>query len=374
MNSLSKVLHVVGIDGSHRRSRRRQNVHMELSAQSVNLRNGQTRVREHAALLHDVRPVVLRAALLQVLNEQSTHVLDSLGHSSALALPLLEQDGVVQNGRHNTSTIDRRARPQSTSADLELLHDVLLLLGASSDDGGDSSTLSVQTKVLGEGKSEGDLVSILDELTERVSIVSNRSRAIAQVGSIEENDVVLLLAQLGDLVPLLVRRIHSGGVVSASVEQEARMIISLADVIHHSLEVQNGLLAVQVRVLASGHSSIAENGVLVRPGGVREVHLSRDVAVLQELGKKTERTRSRNSLSAGDHVLLLVVDLVTPSELGGSLIERRQTNQTGILVILSAAESLLSLSDTRKDVRLQLTQPNHSLPFHSHHGRLPLRE
>ena len=352
MNSLSKVLHVVRIDGSHRRSRRGKNVHMELSAQSVNLRHGQTRVREHAALLHDVRPVVLRAALLQVLNEQRTHILDSLGHGSALALPLLEQDGIVQDGRHNTSSIDRRARPQRTSADLELLHDVLLLLGASRDDGGDSSTLSVQTEVLREGKSEGNLVSVLDELTESVSIISNGARAVAQVGSIEENDVVLLLAQLRDLVPLLVRRIHSGGVVSASMEQEARMVVSLADVIHHSLEVQNGLLAVQVRVLAGGHSSIAENRVLVSPGGVREVHLSRDVAVLQELGKKTERTRSRDSLSAGNHVLLLVVNLVAPTELGGRLEESGKTNQARILVILGAAESLLSLSHARKDVRL----------------------
>ena len=186
--------------------------------------------------------------------------------------------------------------------------------------------------------------------------------------------MVLLLAQLRDLVPLLVRRIHSGRVMSASVEQEARVIIGLIDVIHHSLEVQNGLLAVQVRVLASGHSSIAENGMLVGPGGVREVHLSGDVAVLQELSKQTERTRSRNSLSASDHVLLLVVDLVTPSELGSSLVEGRKTNQTRILVILSAAESLLSLSHAGKDVRLKLTQPNKNLPFHSHHGRLPLPE
>ena len=61
--------------------------------------------------------------------------------------------------------------------------------------------------------------------------------------------------------------------------------------------------------------------MLISPGGVREVHLSSDIAVLEELRKKAEGARSRDSLGVGNHVLLLVVDLVTPTELSSSIVE-----------------------------------------------------
>lgn len=353
MDSLGQVLDVAGVDGSDGGSGGRKNVHVELSAESLNLSLAQTGEREHTALLHNVRPVALRTALLEVLNEQGTHILDSLGHGSALALPLLEEHGVVEDGGHQASTIDGRARPEGTSTDLQLLHDVLSLLRAGGDDGDNSSTLSVETEVLGEGQGQGDVVAVLDELTEGVSVVLDGTRAVAEVGSIEEHDVVLLLAQLGNLIPLLLGGVHSGGVVSAGVEDEGRAILSLVQILEHTLVVQAGLIGGQVSVLTSGHTSVVEDGVLVGPGGVGEVHLSGDVAVLEELGQKAEGARAGHGLGVGDQILLLVVDLLTPTELGGNIVEGSLTNQRRVLVVALAAESLLSLSHAGEDVGLQ---------------------
>ena len=363
MNGLSQVLDISRVNGSHGGSGGRKNVHMELSAESLNLSLAQTGEGEHTALLHNVRPVALRTALLEVLHEQSTHVLNSLGHGSALALPLLEERGVVEDGGDQTSSVDRRARPESTSTDLELLHDVLSLLGATSDDGHDSSTLSVETEVLGEGQGQSHVVAVLHELAEGVGVILDGARAVAEVSGVEEDDVVLLLAQLGDLIPLLVRGVHSGRVVGTGVEHESGVILSLGQIVEHTLEVQAGLVGSEVSILAGGHTSVVEDGVLVGPGGVGEVHLSSDIAVLEELSKKAEGARSRDSLSVGNQILLLVVDLVTPTELSSDIVERGLSDQRRILMIALAAESLLSLSHARKDVGLQDYDPTITLPF-----------
>ena len=325
---------------------------MELGTKSVDLLGSETRVREHSALLRDVRPVASGASLLQVLHEQSTHILDALRHCGALSLPLLEQHRIVQNGGDDASAIQRRTGPQAARADLQLLDGVLALLRVGSDDRHDAGSLSIETEVLREGESESHVVAVRDELAEGVGVVGDVSGAIAKIGGIEKNDVVLLLAELAQLVPLLVRGIHSGRVMSAGVEHEAGVIGSLADVVQHALEVQDRSLAIQVGVVSGRKPGIAENGVLVRPGRIGEVHLPHNVAVLQELSQKTERTRARDGLSVRNHILLLVVDLVAPGKLAGRIVKQGNTDQRGIFVILSAAQSLLSLSHAGKNIGL----------------------
>ena len=59
VHSLSNILYIMGVDSCHRGTRRGQNVDMEFSTQSFNLRHSKTSVREHTTLLHNVRPVTL---------------------------------------------------------------------------------------------------------------------------------------------------------------------------------------------------------------------------------------------------------------------------------------------------------------------------
>ena len=152
------------------------------------------------------------------------------------------------------------------------------------------------------------------------------------------------------------RRIHTSRIMGTGMEHEAGVIICLVDIIHHALEIQHGRLSRQISVVTRWHTSIAENGVLIGPSRVREIDLASDIAVLKELSKKTEGTRTRNSLSIGNHILLLIIKLITPSKLAGSIIESRNTNQRRILMILSTTKSLLSFSYTRKNVRLYKQQ------------------
>ena len=52
------------------------------------------------------------------------------------------------------------------------------------------------------------------------------------------------------------------------------------------------------------------------------------------------------------YLLVLVVELVAPAELSTAVAELGNTDEGGVLVVLRAAESLLSLSDARQNVRL----------------------
>ena len=325
---------------------------MELGAESIDLLGGQSGVGEHSALLGDVRPVARGARLLQVLHQQGAHVLDALRHRRALLLPLRLQRGVVQHRRHDARSVQRRTRPQRARADLQLLDHVLALLGVRRHHRHDARALAVQSEVLRERQRQRHVVPVLHELAEAVGVVRHAARAVAQVRRVEQHHVVLLLAQRAQLVPLLVRRVHAGRVVRAGVEHEAGAVRRLVHVVQHALEVQRGRLAVQVGVVPGGQSRVAENGVLVGPGGVGEQNVPHDVAVLQELREKAQRPRARNCLGVGDHVLLLVVDLVTPCELASGVVEIGNTDQGRVLVILRAAESLLGLTDARKHVGL----------------------
>lgn len=364
MHRLGQILHIAGVDRGHRGARRAQNVHVELRAQTIDLLGGESGVGEHSALLGDVRPVARGAGLLQVLHQQGTHVLDSLRHRGALLLPLRLQHRVVQDRRDDARSVQRRARPQRARADLQLLNRVLALLRVGGHHRHDTRTLAVQAEVLRERQRQRHVVAVLHELAEAVGVVRHVARAVAQIGRVEQHHVVLLLAQRAQLVPLLVRRVHAGRVVRAGVEHEAGVVRSLVHVVQHALEVQGGRLAVQVGVVTGGQSSVAENGVLVGPGRVGEQNVARNIAVLQELREKTKRARARDCLGVGNHVLLLVVDLVTPCELASGVVEIGNTDQGRVLVVLRAAESLLGLTDARKHVGLPLhphTNPNLSM-------------
>lgn len=79
---------------------------------------------------------------------------------------------------------------------------------------------TVETKVLGEGLREHDIVAVGDELTHWASVLLGRPAREALVGNVEEAEVLLVLSDLADLGPLLLVGVHTGGVVSASVQQK----------------------------------------------------------------------------------------------------------------------------------------------------------
>ena len=165
-------------------------------------------------------PVLLGAELLQVVLEEGAHGDDAVGHLLDLTKPLLVQLGAAEDGGGDAGTVDGRVGVQRTDEDLELRVDALLLLGVGGDEREGSNTLAVETHVLGERLAQGNVVALLDKVAHGKGVLVGVARGEALVGHVEEGKVVLLLDNVGDLLPLLLGRVDTGGVVGAGVKQE----------------------------------------------------------------------------------------------------------------------------------------------------------
>lgn len=108
-------------------------------------------------------------------------------------------------------------------------------------------------------------MAILDELTDGKGVTISVTTGKALVGHVEERQVAHLLADLGDLLPLLRSRVDTSGVVSAGVEEEGAAGRSALEVLDEALKVKADGVLVVVAVLADGEARVLEDGLVVGP-------------------------------------------------------------------------------------------------------------
>ena len=348
MERLGNVIHVLGVESSNGDTTVHSQIDVELLNAALDLLLGQTSVGEHANLAGDVRPVAGGSGLLQTIDQSLTHRNDSVSHSSALLVPLSLQLGIAQDGLDNASSVQRRVRPQSTSSDLQLREHTLLLLLAGAHHGGSSATLSVETEVLGEGLGKADLVTLLHEQTDGVSITLHISRGEALVSAIEDNSAAGSLHRIRNLLPLLLGRIHTSGVVGAGMEQEGRVAGSSLDRLQDSVNVQT-VVGIQVLVLLVGNASGIEDTEVVGPSGVGDVNALISLHVSQEVSNQTEGSSSRKSLADSHSVLLDGRAVSAIDKLRSQSVEIRKTLNGRIFVVALSSDASLSLRNARKD-------------------------
>ena len=344
MESLSNVIHVLGIESSNGDTTVHGQIDVELLDAALDLLLGQASVGEHTNLAGDVRPVAGRSGLLQTIDKGLAHSNDSVSHSGALLIPLSLQLGITQNGLDDASSVQRRIRPQSTGSHLQLREHTLLLLLAGADHGGSSATLSVESKVLGERLSEADLMTLLHEQTNRIGVTLHISGGEALVSAIEDHSAARSLHSVRNLLPLLLGRIHSSGVVSAGMEQEGRVAGSSLDRLQDSVNVQT-VIGIQVRILLVGNTRSVEHAEVVGPGGVRDVNALVSLHVSQEISNQTERTSSRKSLAHSHSILLDGRAVGAIDKLSSQSVEIRKTLNRRVFVVALAGNASLSLSD-----------------------------
>ena len=348
MESLSNVIHVLGIESSNGDTTIHGQINVELLNAALDLLLGQASVGEHTNLAGDVRPVASRSGLLQTIDQSLAHRNDSVSHSSALLVPLSLQLGIAQDGLDNASSVQRRIRPQSTSSNLQLREHALLLLLAGAHHRGSSATLSIETEVLGEGLGQADLVTLLHEQANSVSITLHISRGEALVSAIEDNSATGSLHSIRNLLPLLLGGIHTSGVVGAGMEQEGRVAGSSLDRLQDSVNIQT-VVGIQVLVLLVGNASGIEHTEVVGPSGVGDVNALVSLHVLQEVSNQTEGTSSRKSLADSNSVLLDGRAVSAIDKLRSQSVEIRKTLNGRIFVVALSGDASLSLRNARKD-------------------------
>ena len=299
---------------------------------------------------------MLAAKILKVLLEKSTHLNDTVSHALDLTQPLLVQGGVVHDGRGNTGTVDRGVRVERTDEDLDLGVHALLLLSRLADKRKSTNTLAVETHVLGETLAQSNVVALLHEVTRSESILVSITAGKALVGHVEEGKVALLLHDVANLAPLVLSRVNTGRVVSASVEQDDAVLRSSLDVGKQTLKVETDSVLVVVAVLLHLETGILKNSVVVGPAGSGEVDLLRvRVEALQESTTDSQSTGTRDGLGDNETVVLEDGRVGTVGELRSSLGEGRNTSDAGVLLVETRRNNLvLGSADGRQNVGLAL--------------------
>ena len=119
--------------------------------------------------------------------------------------------------------------------------------------------------VLGETLGKADVVALLNKVAQSKGVLVSVTAGETLVGHIEEGEVSLVLDDLADLLPLLLGRVNTGGVVGAGMEQEDATLGSGLDVGNQALEVEADGVLVVVAVLLDLEAGIAEDGLVVGP-------------------------------------------------------------------------------------------------------------
>lgn len=302
---LGEVLDGGGGDTSHGDATVAGHVNVVLGGELVALLGGESRVAEHADLLGDVGPVASGAGGLEVVNEEVAHLDDSIGHDLNVLAPLGGEVGVSEDGGDEASATDGRVGVVGADEDLELRIDAGGLGGAVGQNVEGTNALTVQTEVLRERLRNQGAVALLDEVAHGPDVAFGVARSEALVRHVEEHEVALLLAHLGDLLPLLLRRIDSRRIVRAHVEQEDRTSGCRVQIRQQTDLVQTDRVRVVVTVRLHLKARILRNRDVVTPRGVRQVHravLRQEAA--QKVCSDSQRARSGQCLRSHDLLTL----------------------------------------------------------------------
>ena len=293
-------------------------------------------------LVRDVIPVVLGAQIFEILLEQGTHLDDTIGHALDLAEPLLVELGVAQDLAGDARPVDGRVGVQWTDEDLDLGVDALLLVGRVGDDAEGTDSLAVETHVLGEGLREREAVALLDEQADRVGVTVGVAGSEALVGHVEERVVALLLDDLADLLPLLLRGVDAGRVVGAGVQEEEGVVWCGLQVSDQAVEVEADGVLVVVLVLLDLEAGVAEDGLVVGPRwGWNVDRLRVWVEALEEGPTYSQCARAGDGLCDGDAVFLESLAVGAVGQHGGLLGEAGDTGDAGIFLVEVFLDELL---------------------------------
>lgn len=197
-------------------------------------------------------------------------------------------------------------------------------------------------------------MALLDKVANGEGVLVNVATGEALIGHVEKGKVALLLGDLGELLPLLLRGVDTGRVVGAGVEEEDAALRGGLDVGDHALEVEADGVLVVVAVLLDLEAGVGEDGLVVGPGRGGDVNLLvAGVEAGEEVGADAQGTSTRDGL--GDGQAVESGRVLTVGELGGQGRQLGNAGDAGVLLVqLLANDLLLGLADGGQNVGLAL--------------------
>mmetsp|Transcript_16366 Transcript_16366/g.40778 ORF Transcript_16366/g.40778 Transcript_16366/m.40778 type:complete len:345 (+) Transcript_16366:272-1306(+) len=272
-NGVRQVLRARRVEARHGDSAVHGQVDVVLVGQQLALRAREARVREHADLARDERPVAGRAARLQRAPQRRAHLLDAARHAAQLILPLLKQRGAAQHARRDLRAVAGRVGVHGADDQLELTLHARRHRLARAHHAQRAHALAVQAHVLGKRLRQQHLLARhgsahADGRCIRLQVTTGK----ALVGGVEEGQQLALRAHAQDAAPLLRGGVHASGVVRASVQHDHRAWLGVANVGHEPLVVEAACGGLEVAVLLDRHAGAREDGAVGGPRGVGDEH------------------------------------------------------------------------------------------------------
>jgi hypothetical protein len=268
---------------------------------------------EHSNLVDNVVPVARRLQLIKLALERLAHRNDTTTHLAKILFPLGKQLLVVENARCDTSTIRRRVTDLGTLENGKLTANtsgsIDSLRGSTRHKVEAACTLAVKTKVLCVTLSDKHLKALLDKVANSPGILVQVARRKTLVCAVEEGKLRSTLHERGNLFPLILCRVHSSGVVCASVQQDNTAFRCLLYRLHHALKVKTLCLCREIWVVLDAELDIGKDLVVVGPGRVGDVNglclgVGRIVKLGQEGGTQVDGASARDGLQRDGTLLL----------------------------------------------------------------------
>jgi len=176
---------------------------------------------------------------------------------------------------------------------------------------------------------------VLREESKRKGISFKVSTCEALVGAVECREVVLSLDNVQDLLPLGIIWITTCWIMSANMENDNGLVICFIEVLKHSVQVEALALSIIIPVSLYFKSSLFSNIFMCWPCWIWDVNLGIFLWIpcLQEFHADSERTGSRDRLTANGSVGFDDFAVCSISQLEAFLSVRRYTVDARVLVI-----------------------------------------
>lgn len=215
--------------------------------------------------------------------------------------------------------------------------------------------LTVKAHDLGERLSDDHFKALAEEKTQTVGILVEGAGGEALVGSVKEGEELVALADIGDLLPLGLSGVDTSRVVSASVEQDTRARLGVAEISDHAVDIEALGCLVEVAVLADFDAGSLQDTIMVAPGRVADVESARP-KLGKELTNDAESTSARQSLYAGNVVGTDERAVEAEEDTLGALAELSEAINGEVLLVEGhiGDDSSLSGTDDREDKRLAI--------------------
>lgn len=275
VQSLGKIVDVGRVQASHTDPAVLGHVDVPLLANCQNLRLRDAREREHADLARDVVPVTRGPESVELILEGLPHGHDATGHSVQVLFPLCEQCWVVEHDARDPGPVGGRVRDLRTLQDRQLarnaLCDILRLRARGGHKVEGSCSFAIEAKVFGERLGDDQFEALLHEVPDTEVVLCQITGSEALICAVEEGEQLPFSADLGDLFPLIFRRVDACGIVCTCVEQDNTTGLRGVQSGQQTITVEHFRLGREVRIRLDGQMDIGEDLIVVGPGWVREI-------------------------------------------------------------------------------------------------------